>query len=394
MKARTLAGLVAVAAALAIAVALLSLRSTDVASSAVDALDVEGAVEAILPPAPEADSTDKQAATAQESGDNVTAGRQSFDCELSDFDSTGPLFSSLEELNEFHVSVASALSESQDAEHLLSSALFGIDGKFSVPTIREAVDRTPEDSRYRWHLLQACLSEHYEGDCDVRAIEREAIDMAGRSAHVWAAIATARERRGDLAGATEALRNAVGAPEYRNYFIEDVLMLERSLSVAADLDYTERMSHAFNAVVQVGSIGSDLYEVCQNRTQDTSELIAACIQLAERIESSRTTIRDASFAIIVQKLAYESLGNLDKLSQVEGRQQLLNDRLQSEAKDQSLIIQTNPHVLADYTAEFATKGEIAAMDFVEAETRRLLADPDYDPCTLIPLRAAPATQDR
>ena len=117
--------------------------------------------------------------------------------------------------------------------------------------------------------------------------------------------------------------------------------------------------------------------------QELDEFAAACIQLAERIEASNTTLIDTSFAIIIQKLAYESLGPADKLSEVERRQQQLNDRLQSQGYEESIILLADPRVLADYTAEFAAKGELAAMDFAEQETERLLADPDYDPCALI-----------
>ena len=265
MKAKALPALAAVAVIVAVLVVVLSDRRADTGIRESPAMPETREPTEHRQNVPRGNALRDLAAELEGREDVGDSGRRSFACEPSDFESSGAIFSSLEELNDFNHSVSSALSASRDAEHLLSAALFGRDGKFVMAAMREAVDLNPEDSRYQWHILQACMSEHYVGDCDVETIEAEAIRLGGRSAHVWAAIGVDRARRGDINESAEAFWNAVGAPEYRNYRIEDVLMLERSLSTVADMDYPDRMVHAFGVVDRVSSIGSDLYEACQHR---------------------------------------------------------------------------------------------------------------------------------
>ena len=392
MNARLLLALAAVVAIITIIISVVAYRPYEVNPQRSDrppALDRSASVQQ---PLPQRQPMNPNVPTAESTAPAQLA-RQSFDCSLSDFDASGQPFTSLQALNEFNRKVSSALAASQDPEHLLSAALFGQDGRFLISAMRDAVDLNPKDSRYRWHLLQACLSDHYQGDCDIEAIEAEAIRIGGGSAHIWTAIAAGHARNDETREATVALRNAIGAPEYRDYRVEDILMLERSLSAASELSYFDRMGHAFDAVDRVASIGSDLYETCQQRVQAPGELAAYCIQLAERIESSNTTVEDASFAIIIQKLAYEALGNIDKLAEVEARQQRLNQRIQEERENEGIVLRTNSHVFEGYVAAWSARGEIAAMNFLEQETERLLANADYDPCLLIPDRGVSATPD-
>jgi len=319
--------------------------------------------------------------------------QRQFECDGSEFsiDDSEGVEESLQKLEAFREKqrrVADRLANSQDAEHLVFSAVYGAGynsgSEIAFDRLGKARQVAPNNPLVHWNVLAGCLERAELPFCSQQATEQSAVNADKSNGALWAMIAIRRARAGNDNGALQALRQANTAPELNLYLIEQTMLFERGLAAAStELDYSERITDAFGHALATTSVFLDLYNICKDRLTINVQWQHQCLQQGQRLVNADYSRLASMAGLDLQELVYQASGDRRALAAVTDMRAELMDRIQNDVNSNTGIIAGyDDRVAADFLNEWRVKGEFAAFDYLIAETARLEADPNYDPCIL------------
>ena len=281
--------------------------------------------------------------------------------------------------------IADLLSKSKNPEHLLMAALFGSDqmSEARIHTMTKTLRIDPDNPLILWNFLNSCSMLPHVPICRDQNIENRAIEVDSSNGQLWAKIAGFRIKRGNMPAALDALKNASVAPEFNEYWMEHVELFERGLAAAGDASYRNRTIQAVGmAAAMVWNIKSVL-NGCETQAVESGEWLQYCVRFAERLERDGRTILSNVIGLKLQETMYSISGDEEKEAAAEQRLRLIRNSMRNgQSEDGQVLLSRDDRVLADYITEWATFGELRAVQFLRNEVERLRNVSGYDPCRI------------
>lgn len=284
--------------------------------------------------------------------------------------------------------ILESLAVSGDAELQLAAAQLGfaaIDSEETEMTPEEASEllvrayRTdPTNPLVLWNVMQACDRASAPAVCDDPALEVDFTNVLSGNGEYWVRVAERRYAQQDHPGALYALRQAAAAPEFDNYFMLNVRMQQRALSLIPDTGYTAQALGAYGlATMQVES-GPGPCLMGDERSDP--EWLDACMSVARRYESEGRTIQQRRLGAGLQVQLYRTTGQNDAADAATERLRGINQQRLFTDQDLIAVMLTDERMLSLFLDEFEAGDEFSAIQFFRDEVERLMQDPNYHPC--------------
>lgn len=316
--------------------------------------------------------------TASGSG---SEGSGRFDCSLDDY------WSEIEdeEHDARFALLADTLSQSPNAEDQLAAAIIrGVGApEQRTDSLVEALTADPMHELVLWQAADDCRrgrGGEYCTDSNVRATIESVL---GGNGWYWTQVAAFYHGQGMFDESLSALRRAVSAPEFNDYFVDNVLLMERALSADSDRAYVDRVisSIGFAAAMPADFLARE----CAARAEADDSWRDACTMLAERYEHEGSNLMMQTIGLGMQENLYESSGLMAEARDAEIRKAEMLKLLEQAGGDYQLVQWLDPQLSARYLDVWAASGEVAALEFAVESVDALLEDPDYDPCVYLPI---------
>lgn len=306
------------------------------------------------------------------------------DCQKKNVSEKSP--ENLEEYKAQVQTLAAELNGSDDAEHLLAAALlggFGTPGA-QLALLNEASRMAPSDALVAWNRLKVCR-ELNGATCDLREIETNALQVDGDNGAVWMEVAMLRLGEGRHNVAAEAVRRAIAAPRFDNYFIDHAVVIERALAIRGDRSYAERVFMGIGVAAASSVSYYRMTTECEALAGDGGVWLELCDQLGARMSVEENTILDQAIGRAIRKIAAAQSGDEERIEKLTTDYEafrsfyggLLNDR------SRQYLLENDEILLRQYVENLSTYGELEAQVRLKADAQRLLNDPDYDQCNFV-----------
>jgi hypothetical protein len=280
------------------------------------------------------------------------------------------------------VAASETLSRTDAPDLLLASALLSPDPESRWRRVSRALALSPQDPVALWHQLQYCD----EVGCDRQAIELAATTIDQSNGMVWLEIAGDRIRAGKWSEAEAALRSAVSSPRFDTYFIDYALVVERGLAAVTDRPYSDRVMHGTGIAAAFAIPGfGDVSSACRSDDNDPLVWVDLCNDLGEQMSDVSQELITTMIGYGYRRAAAMRAGDEAASERIEQQSRRFSDDIirQQALAGAQVLMQNDPAVLQDYIENFLSHGEIAAMDLLVKDARRLRDDPDYDQCNFV-----------
>lgn len=318
-------------------------------------------------------------------GDTASGTSSRFDCSFDDFTKDTRNEEVAEELLERNRMLADTLSRSAFAEDQLASALLRMptdEAGVRIESLELAIAADPTHPLVLWQVADDCRRGHggsYCSDPDVRS-NVEAI--LGGNGWYWVQMAAFYYDQGMFDESLRATQRAVTAPEFDDYFIDYVLLLERAFGADSDRSYVDRVVAAIGTAA---ARPADFFSrECSERSELDDAWLDSCTMLAERYERDGTNVLMQIIGLDMQEKFYAQSGLANEVRDAASRKAELGELLDRIDADYQLVQAVDPQVNARYLDVWESSGEVAALEYTIDAVDRLLEDPDYDPCVFLP----------
>ena len=122
---------------------------------------------------------------------------------------------------------------------------------------------------------------------------------------------------------------------------------------------------------------------CETQAVESGEWLQYCVRFAERLERDGRTILSNVIGLKLQETMYSISGDEEKEAAAEQRLRLIRNSMRNgQSEDGQVLLSRDDRVLADYITEWATFGELRAVQFLRNEVERLRNVSGYDPCRM------------
>lgn len=265
------------------------------------------------------------------------------------------------------------LSASTDPEHLLVAALSGWsnDEDRALSLLGEAAARDPRHPLIAAQILTLCT----DVDSCIHArpeLERNLIAADKGNVVAWAQVTLSRLQRNDERGALAALREAAAAAGLEDYFPDYIMLFDRGLAAASDLEPFDRMVAAVGHAAANATTAYLITRDCERRAP-LPEWRDACLRLGERFEHDSRTIVAQAIGIRLQAYMYEVEGDTRAAESTQRRQEEFADRwTQLGRRTRRAEELRDATVFRQYLETFASAGEWQAMEYLAAEVEARL----------------------
>jgi len=142
------------------------------------------------------------------------------------------------------------------------------------------------------------------------------LDTDRQNAEAWALIATARYKRGDVAGALAAMQGAARAPTSTWYWTESIAAVEHSLATQSAISHEQRIGDAFGTTVMAQPQQTQLLGMCRAESVASRAWAEACLGLGELRAKLNETEAAQSIAHSIREQAWTALGNTERAAEV------------------------------------------------------------------------------
>jgi hypothetical protein len=276
------------------------------------------------------------------------------------------------------------LGASQDSEHNRVAAILAPEPSRQIEYLESAVQKAGNNALVLWDAVRVCSEPARETGCPLADWEARLQALDGQNSEVWVRIAANRLRSGDEEAALRTMQQAALSPESREYWVESVEAVERALSAAGNFTFPERVSVAFGSASTSLPEYLDYTSMCRNQAAGDVQWAYACLTYGGLLERQGKTDIGHLFALALQKVALESLGDTEKLAEVVARQDAYRSARQEAARSRAalseVLLFANPSVLYDYLAEMREHGEFLARTWLHTEAERWLSQHGEPDC--------------
>lgn len=309
-------------------------------------------------------------------GETASGTSRRFDCSLEDIVSGVDE----EEQEERNRRLADTLSRSANAEDQLAAAIIGVDRR--IESLSMALTADPTHPLVLWQVTDDCRRGRGGEYCADPAVRANAEAVLGGNGWYWTQVAAFYYEQGMFDESLEAVQHAVSAPEFDDYYIDHVLLLERALGADSDRGYIDRV---VGAIGYTAAMPTDfLARQCTLRSEVDAAWLDGCTMLAERYEQEGTNLLMQLVGLGMQEDLYARSGLTAEIGDAQIRKAELEAWLDRVDADYQLVQAVDPQLMARYLDVWATSGEVAAFEFTVTAVDELMQDPDYDPCVYLP----------
>ncbi|MDJ0940658.1 MAG: hypothetical protein QNJ00_12935, partial [Woeseiaceae bacterium] len=279
-----------------------------------------------------------------------------------------------------HAALASTLTESGNTELVLAGAMLsGAESPFdAIERTQLAMQLGPQHPLVLWQAAELCSREQQGEFCGDPTLRLNSEQILGRNGAYWSKIAAGRIQRGEKEAALAALKRAAVEPQWDDYWIERVMLLERALAVGSDVSYALRITEAMT--VTAGDDGLELSlmtRACRRFIAEGEEWLGACTGFGNRLVASRGLLHQVQGYELLRNI-YKRQGDDYKLAEVSADLDELKIALEEIEEADFTGLMTDDRIAALFIDEHAANGELAAIRQMAEETRRIKSDPDYD----------------
>ncbi|MDJ0793227.1 MAG: hypothetical protein QNI98_03200 [Woeseiaceae bacterium] len=276
------------------------------------------------------------------------------------------------------------LSVSGDPEYLIGAALLdferGDDG--SHPLLEQALQQLPEHPVALWHKMQHCRGTGCERSASARALTQ----ADPTNGLMWIKVAAEHIRDGNPGEAEAALRRAIAAPRFDNYFIDYVTVIERALAATTEMDYAQRVVYGIgiSAAAAIPMYG-DIFNACKSETNDAAVWSPLCDELGQSMADRSRDLMSTMIGHGLRKVAATRVGDADRAAVMQRERDHMQERyIDTQTRVGAHAVLLNDHaVLQRYIDTFRAHGEMRAIDNLVDEAIRLRADETYDQCNFV-----------
>ncbi len=314
-------------------------------------------------------------------GDTATGASGRFDCNVEelmreDLDE--------EEKNARTQLLADTLSRSANAEDQLAAAMIRPSTEVGprIDNLRRALAADPMHPLVLWQVADDCRRGRGGEYCADPYVRANLETVLGGNGWYWVQVAAFYSEQGMYDQSLVALQTAVSAPEFHDYFIDHLMLLERAFSVDSDRSYIDRVVAAMGYTAAMPA--EYLAQHCSYRPLRNSDWLAGCTMLAERYEQDGTNLLMKMIGLGLQEHLYAHSGLVSEVADARMREAELNALIDRVDADYQLVQALDPQINARYLEIWQSSGEVAAFEYAIEAVDQLLEDPDYDPCVYLP----------
>lgn len=228
-----------------------------------------------------------------------------------------------------------------------------------------------------WTAVPMCSGAAGKELCPVDELSDRLIALEPQNSETWMLAAVRRLRRGDEAGALDAVQRAGAAAESRIYWAETIALMERAYAASTDYPFGKRVEAAIGVAGATPTMHGDYSRMCATKSRESPAWAQACLAYGERAEQRGDTVLGESIARGMQITALKQLNDPARLAAVSARQEQSQAELLEAGKESPLVIST-PALLAGYLDVLARQGETAALRWSRIEAAQLRAN--LPPC--------------
>jgi hypothetical protein len=272
--------------------------------------------------------------------------------------------------------LSKSLAASSVAEHLHVAAMLEDDPTRRFELLDDAVSQSPSDPFLMWGAVHICSQSIETTPCPLQEWERTLVAVDRQNSEAWIRVAANKYAASEYGAALEALRYASSAAVSNSYWTETIEMIERGIAAAGDFGFPERASMAFGIAASELPRYGDYTRMCEERSANSVDWSYACLAYGELVESQGKTEIDVSIARDIQRLALESLGEVERAAEVQqridARRQERLDSFKDYDPNVERLIFSNSNLFTAYLAAIRSVGEEAAWRQMTKEIERLI----------------------
>ncbi len=299
-------------------------------------------------------------------------------------------FGSLEFETEFATlenQLVDAYAESQNLDlqviYQVTSNPLGIDEPITE-ALAALAEENPQHRNSSVYLLNACIKFANHPVCTPQIVDR-ALTLDRDNAAIWALVASLRYTQGNTYGAVVALDAANAAPDFNDYFQEQLTLIKAAIPEAQEPYYSFLYRQAFNnalpMLINDYSSMNPLSEMCRNETSNNPRLANACLNYGIRLAEQASSLAGKVMGGGIQYSAYFGQGNDSETRRIQ-----LENRNRIRAMSRREVRLSNN--LRDYDGQLfiywydqvILHGEQQSIENLVAEARRRSSDANYNPC--------------
>lgn len=273
------------------------------------------------------------------------------------------------------------LLDTNNSEYQLAAVLLNRwdDPPLAMNLLQELTAERLNDPVLVWAALIIC-GQRPALNCDLGALEETAIDADGDNGAMWVQVAALRLSTDDEEGAIDALRRAISAPIFDNYYDEQILLVERGLAVGSNLSYSERVFLALGTASVTPIALNSLTARCKSGVAGVWPEL--CDQLGFRMTTDGDNLLTKMLGVDLRKIALTNQGDEKGLADLARERDALSQSLGSIEENQQILnlMMNDELVLRNYLENLEVYGEGEARRRIFAEMQRLKNSPEYDQC--------------
>lgn len=285
--------------------------------------------------------------------------------------------------NELESAVVS-LQGSGQPEHWLAAAILlaADDTQTTMNLLQRLLSVESTAGLAAFQLLRLC-DERNKTLCESAEIQDAIIRADGDNGVMWIQIASLRLDAGREQGAIDALRRAINAPRFDNYFSAQIDVLDRGLSAVTGWSYTERVVHAAEAMSSNPFSLSGIRGFCQ--LSETAGWSEVCDAVGERVIAEGGDISTRLQGAELRLALEENRQSPQLIASIESERDSLKAMQSATFSDESHLnlLLNDESVMRAFVEVYRSNGEEGAMLELETRAAQLRASPNYDQCNFV-----------
>jgi hypothetical protein len=246
------------------------------------------------------------------------------------------------------------------------------------------IEENPQHRNSSVYLLNACIRFPDHPVCTSEVVDR-ASTLDRNNAAVWALVASYRYTQGNTYGAAVALDAANAAPEFNDYFQEQLSLIKTAIPEAQErlngALHEQAYNHGLSMLISDYSAMNPLSVMCRVQTTNNPRLANACLDYGVRLAEEASTLTGIRMGERIQYSAHFGQGNDFEYRRIDFESR---NRLRTMSRREARLADN----LRDYDEQLSVywydqvilNGEQRSVDNLVAEASRRSSEANYNPC--------------
>lgn len=271
----------------------------------------------------------------------------------------------------------------KDYESRLTYILGGVySGEFNVlDSLIELRNESTSSNLLDWNILNECSKTGKNQLCSNKLLNEIKTNLSANSA-AWIAYGSIAIEAGNTEGIIESFQNIISAPNFNEYYSENVQLFDRVLEKHGASNSVLRYEQAFGkyAGASMPVYISTIVKFCRELSLEQSAIDLLCLEVGKRVATSSKSFVFESLGSTLQTTYYSKHNNKKAVEQVK-HQQIKSRYYDRELKAKADTLSKYDMNLLAFAAQSVMEyGDIKANKVIIEEAIRLSSDKNYNPC--------------